>query len=387
MIEDLSPEDSFRLQVLLAQDLRAVRIEESEASPVLHALTDKGEASIPLSPNCRLDKYLRLIRELLSGHALGSPGGYPVYLSRWTRHGQMEGLNLGRLLLTGEPEAVVAVVHSPALTDELARDAWWAMPSIENARLMLGREKVARGTMGPVLADFLVEHLPFLQDEHLDIMDTVVVLLYSGALSDDSRVAIWRRGKQVNTHYVAFLEVAGWERCAPGPETTPEPPPEGAKSFLGRPGERLAGRQLLPLPLPARADRDLRLADMALLLESGDLAAHALARALEAQGQTFLAAAEAILERPETQEVVNRTLNALGRYFSAGVAEARDESRMNVCQALEPHLEAAARLARMSEEQVAPIFARSTAIGSLMRRKIEPVVSGVLADIRLLRGE
>ena len=86
MNDGLSPEDSFRLQVLLAQDLKAVRLDESEAGPVLHALTDRGEAHIPLNPNCRLDKYLRLIRELLSGHALGSPGGYPVHLTRWTRH-------------------------------------------------------------------------------------------------------------------------------------------------------------------------------------------------------------------------------------------------------------------------------------------------------------
>ncbi len=357
MIEDLSPEDSFRLQVLLAQDLRAVRIEESEAGPVLHALTGKGEASIPLSPNCRLDKYLRLIRELLSGHALGSPGGYPVFLSRWTRHGQMEGLNLGRLLLTGEPEAVVAVAHSPGLTDELARDAWWAQPSIENARLMLSREKVAHGSMGPVLAAYLVEHLPFL-GEHMEIMDAVVVLLFSGALSDDGRAAIWRRGKRSNTYFVAFLEVAGWD--------TP---------------------QALPHPLPARADCDVVLADLAPLLAAGDLAANALARALEAQGQTFLAAAAEILERPETQEVVNRTLNALGRYFAVGSPQAQSESRMNVCQALAPQLEAAARLARMSDAQITPIFARSTAIGSLMRRKIEPLVSGVLADIRLLRSE
>jgi len=355
MIEDLSPEDSFRLQVLLAQDLRAVRIEESEASPVLHALTDKGEASIPLSPNCRLDKYLRLIRELLSGHALGSPGGYPVFLSRWTRHGQMEGLNLGRLLLTGEPEAVVAVAHSPALTDELARHVWWAMPSIENARLMLIREKVAHGSMGPVLAAYLVEHLPFL-DEHMEIMDAVVVLLFSGALSDDGRAAIWRRGKRGNTYFVAFLEVAGWD--------TP---------------------QALPHPLPARADCDVVLADLVPLLAAGDFAATALARALDAQGQTFLAAAAEVLERPEAQEVVNRTLNAIGRYFGSGGQGS--ESRMNVCQILEPQLEAAARLARVSEALVNPIFTRSSAIGSLMRRKIEPVVSGVLADIRLLRGD
>jgi hypothetical protein len=94
MSEGLSAEDNFRLQVLLAQDLKAIRIDESTLT--LHALTDKGEASIPLSPNCREDKYLRQVRELLSGHALGSPGGYPVFLTRWTRHGQMAGVNLGQ---------------------------------------------------------------------------------------------------------------------------------------------------------------------------------------------------------------------------------------------------------------------------------------------------
>jgi hypothetical protein len=357
MNKALSPEDTFRLQVLLAQNLKAVRLEESEAHPVLRALTDQGEASIPLTPNCRLDQYLRRIRELLSGHALGSPGGYPVFLSRWTRHGQMEGQNIGRLLLTGEPEAVVAVVHSPGLNDELARYAWWAMPSIENARLMLSREKVAQGAMGPVLADFLVEHLPFLQDEHLDIMDTVMVLLYSGALSQANREAIWRRGKRVNTHYVAFLEVAGWDQP-----------------------------QDLPLPLPTRADLDALKVDLAPLLEAGDRAASALLRAAASQGQTFLAAAEAILERPETQDVVNHTLNAIGRYFSAGGETALVEATTDVCQARAPLLESAARLATTSDALVTPTFARTSAIGSLMRQKIEPVVAALLADIRLLLG-
>jgi hypothetical protein len=36
---------------------------------------------------------------------------------------------------------------------------------------------------------------------------------------------------------------------------------------------------------------------------------------------------------------------------------------------------------------VKPIFARSTAIGSLMRRKIEPITAPLAADIQLLLGE
>lgn len=357
MSDELSPEDSLRLQVLLAQDLKAVRIDE--ASMTLHALTDQGEASVPLSPNCRADKYLRLVRELLSGHALGSPGGYPVYLSRWTRHGQMEGGNLGRLLLTGEEEAVVAVVHSPALTDELARHAWWTMPTIENARLMLRREAVARGTMGKVLADFLAEHLPFLQDDHLGIMDTVAVLIHSRALSPASLEATWKKGKRGNSHYVAFLEM-------------------------------LAGD--LPCPLAPHPEHDAVAAALAPRLAAGAPDAVGLERALSAQGQTFLAAAGEILERPDTQEVVSRTLNAIGRYFasglnlSAGLAPAAEFHGCDACGAFAPRAEAALRLARASDAAVQPIFARSTAIGSLMRRKIEPVVAPLLADIRLLRG-
>ncbi len=352
MSEGLSAEDSFRLQVLLAQDLKAIRIDESTLT--LHALTDKGEASIPLCPNCREDKYLRQVRELLSGHALGSPGGYPVFLTRWTRHGQMAGINLGKLLLTGEPEAVVAVVHSPGLTDELARHAWWTLPTIENARLMLSREAVAQGPMGRVLADFLVEHLPFLQDDHLGIIDTVAVLIHSGAVTPAGLETMWKFGRRSNTHFVAFLEMA-------------------------------AGN--LPLPLAAHPQHAAASLALANQLAAGQPAARALEVALSGQGQTFLDAAGEILERPETQEVVSRTLNAVGRYFSAGLDwNQPDQPLCDACQSFAPKLEAATRLARSNAGAVKAIFARSTAIGSLMRRKIEPVISSMLRDIAELRS-
>lgn len=353
MTEDLSPEDSFRLQVLLAQDLKAVRIDESNL--VLHALTSQGEASIPLAPNCRADRYLRLVREILSGHALGSPGGYPVYLSRWTRQGQVEGENLGRLLLTGEPEAVAAVVYSPALTDELAANAWWTEPTIENARLMLRREAVARGRMGPVLAGFLADHLPFLQDDHLSIMDSVAVLIRSRALSQEHLEGVWRKGRRVNSHYVAFLELA----CH--------------------------GHDL-PTPLPPHPDLETSTAALAGRDQEPGVAA--LLRALSAQGQTFLAAAADVLERPETQEATSRTLNAIGQYFGQrrGPPGTLTAPLSDACQAYAPRLEAASRLALCDDMGLKPIFARSTAIGSLMRRKIEPVIRPILADLSVLRA-
>ena len=108
---DLSAEDNLRMNVLLSQKLQAVRIDESKM--IVYALTDRGEAKVPLNPSGRPEQYLRKVKELISGHILGSPGGYPVYLRRWTRMGQMRDDSLEQLLMLGEPEAVVAAVCSP----------------------------------------------------------------------------------------------------------------------------------------------------------------------------------------------------------------------------------------------------------------------------------
>lgn len=349
MIDALAPEDQLRLTVLLSQDLRAVRIDEGRME--LRALTDKGEASLPLNPNCREDKYLRLVREVLSGHALGSPGGYPVYLTRWTRHGQMDGANLARLLLIGEPEAVVAVVHSPALTDNLAEAAWWAMPTIDNARLMLRREDVARGRMGPILAEFLVEHLPFLQDDHLGIMDTVAVLLRSGCLDAAGATSIWRRGAQSNSHYVAFLEADG----VAIPETGTVAPVAPGLADLARSGNTLAAR---------------------------------LGALHHAREVRFAEAALDVLGHPETQEVVSRTLNAIGRHYRLAGSQETLEVETPALLAAVPELAGALAALRalgdVDESLVAPVFARSTAIGSLMRRRIEPLCAPLRAHLTAL---
>ena len=82
---DLCHEDKLRLNVLLAQSLYAVRIDESRME--VHALSEKGEAKVALHANCKDEKYVKLVRQWLSTNILGSPGGYPVYLRRWDTHG------------------------------------------------------------------------------------------------------------------------------------------------------------------------------------------------------------------------------------------------------------------------------------------------------------
>ncbi|MCK7497635.1 MAG: hypothetical protein MZW92_47775 [Comamonadaceae bacterium] len=142
MLAALTPEDSLRLNVLLAGNVEAIRIDDGAMT--LHALTERGEARVALHPNCRADQYLLRVREVLGGHALGSPAAIRSICKRWTRMGQAGPKNLEALLLLGEPEAVVAVAHAQTLTDELARRVWWALPTMEIARRMLAREDVAR---------------------------------------------------------------------------------------------------------------------------------------------------------------------------------------------------------------------------------------------------
>ncbi|MEQ1662016.1 MAG: hypothetical protein ABL877_04920 [Thiobacillus sp.] len=352
MNDELSPEDELRLNVLFNTDLKAVRIDESNMT--LWALTPQGEASVPLKPNERSDRYLKRVRELLSGHALGSPGGYPVHLTRWTRQSQagISPQHLAQLLLVAEEEAVIAVVHSPALTDELARYAWWCMPTIENARLMLMRDVVCKGSMGRTLAEFLVEHLAFLHEDDVGILDTIAVMLYSGVMTDAERLSMWKRGNSRNSYYVAFLELQ--------PDT-------------------------LPCPRPARADH----ASIPALADNPY--SQMLAKALSDQGQTFIYTTALILDRPEVQEVVNHTLSALANWCAPlrqADAATRDAARAAVIATapqFETDMAALDTLAAVDADTVRPIFLKTTAIGSLMRRKIQPVVTPVMDAISVLR--
>jgi len=105
---ELTSEDTFRLNVLLANRPLAIRIDESKM--VVGGLAEKGESRVQLHPDGNPEHYVRSVKELISGHILGSPGGYPIYLRRWTRMGQMRDESLEQLLMLGEPEAIVAAV-------------------------------------------------------------------------------------------------------------------------------------------------------------------------------------------------------------------------------------------------------------------------------------
>lgn len=375
---ELSAEDALRLNVLLANSLQAVRIDES--SMTVHALSEQGEASVKLNPRGRDDQYLKRVRELLSSQILGSPGGYPVFLRRWTRMGQARDDSLEQLLMLGEPEAVVAVVHATGLTDEIARRAWWAMPVADNARRMLERECVVQGSMGPQLAEFLVEFLPF-ETEHRAMIETVRLVLQPGLIDDTMRDKLWRQAKRKNTYYVGFMDAV--------PDQLPEP--GRARADYTAVHERLAG-----------------------LLENGNLVARQLCRCLSVQGQVFLTTAGIAMKKPTNQDVVVELLNSVQRYFSQVCPNSDPAADMQqvisdaealldvpgVCAtttavqevlAVAPEcrddVRAMMALAWLGESLVNPIFARTDAIGSVMRKKIEPITVPLQQQLDQLRGK
>jgi len=375
---ELSAEDALRLNVLLANELEAVRIDESQM--VVHALSTAGEACVRLNPRGRDDQYLKKVRELLSSQVLGSPGGYPVFLRRWTRMGQARDDSLEQLLLLGEPEAVVAVVHANGLTDEIARRAWWAMPVADNARRMLEHACVVGGKLGRELAEFLVEYLPF-ETEHKAMIETIRLVLQPGLITDELRDQLWRSARRKNSYYVGFMDAC------------PDNLPEAEKP---------------------RADWQQVSGTLAPLVEAGNAVAKQLCRCLGAQGQAFLATAEAAMAKPTNQDVVVEFLQSLHRYFSPVCPHIDSAADMEtivsdaealldvppvcptttavyeVLEKLPGHsadIRAMMALGWVGEPLVNPIFARTDSIGSVMRKKIIPVTGPIQAQFSQLRGK
>lgn len=377
---NLSPEDSLRLNVLLKQELQAVRIDESKMA--VFALTSKGEASVSLNPNCRDEKYLKQVRELFSTHVLGSPGGYPVYIKRWTRMGQdRENSSLHGLLQLGEPEAVMAVVHTPSLTPELASLAWWVMPEAENARCMLGSSQVANSDIGRELAAFLIDYLPF-ETEAEALLNSVRLVLQPGLVSDEVRQDLWQRASRKGTIYVSFLQAL--------PDDLP-----------GITGPHAAYEKLMSAVSP--------------LLEKDNAVAKQLCRAMSPAGQAFLKTAVNAMEKLADEAAAVALFDAIGSYFAAtlpkGDPDAIDAGRTSekavafaqnyvsesdryhpelaeVQQLLTEHgekLTAMVALSFASEALLDSFFSHSDAVGPLMRRKMKAWTEPMLEQIKLLQ--
>lgn len=377
----LCNEDNLRLNVLLRQNLYALRIDESKM--FIFALTDRGEAQIALCANCRDEKYIGMVKETISTYVLGSPIGYPVYIHRWTRMGQTRKTeSLQNLLKLGEPEAVVAVANAKDLPVEIARHVWWALPTEDVARTLLRHQSVIEDDLGQQLALFLMEFLPF-ESEALRIVETVSLLLQPGVLSEDDRLLLWKKASHKSAYYPGFLITAVDD-------------------------------------LPHKVAEHERYTDLSrqlasLIEQKNDIAQQYLWCHSET-GQSFFHIIKLALKRPSQQDVVVTLFNAIGHQF-AGLGLSRsfrsigelqlfnsalfdvennDESNHLVDQirqfdALIPDCKdrmlAMLGLAQMSETLLDPLFGGTDCLGSVMRKRIKPVSEPLLGFVARLEED
>ena len=184
-----------------------------------------------------------------------------------------------------------------------------------------------------------------------------------------------------------------------------------------RVGFLTAPPEALPKSAPAvPLDGDLHhLKDLS---RTGNPWARILLNGFSEPGQTWIRTAMAVLKKPATQGVVWKLLGAIGDHFSItdhgqdpNTADTngpeneptferlRENTRRQLQTPQEPLLEllnalpddrrtieALLILAQVDGELVTPIFARSSAVGSVMRKQIEPVVTPILAQLDTLYG-
>ena len=368
---DLSTEDKLRLNVLLSQSLQAIRIDESRME--LYALSEKGEATVTLHPNCKDDKYLKIVRQWLSTNILGSPGGYPVFLRRWTRMGQARNDSLDKLLLLGEPEAVVAVVHAENVSDEIAKRAWWCAPNSENARCLLTSKHVASGSMGKELAAFLVEFLPF-EESSRAIMNSVRLILQKGLISDETKLDIWKRSKRRNAFYVGFIKQC--PDSLPTDAALPHQHYEKCKSVCTQ-------------------------------LNSANMCANKLSIIFSSQGQAVLDAIISVISKPNDQDVAVEIFNTIGHHFRIDETLPNDwrsldelethvenifaspceeiSTLLNLWPDAKMYLHAILYLSMLSETLLDPVFGVTDSIGSVMRKRIIHLTNPILNQLNALK--
>jgi len=388
----LSNEDSLRLNVLLAQKVRAIRIDEGKL--IVYALTQKGDAKIQLNPTSKNAKYIKEVKDFLSSKALGAPGGFPMFISRWNRMGDLRNSSLDKLLLLGEEEAVVAVVNNKDISADIAASAWWALQSADNARSMLANKAVVESDIGKELAAFLIEFLPF-EEDPLNMLISTRLVLQVGLIDEVEVLKLWKKAKTKNTLYVGFLD-----SC---PDRLPETQPEHSRY----------------------QELQETLAD--LLLQENPYAL-TLCKLHSAPGQTFLKTAEASFKRLPDYDIAGALFESIRRYVYINQPEAgqtqqyhelalslqgqpqtdinnllllvnaiyyeqdniSSSEELKAVQDLVPdlseQLKAILFLSRTTQTLLAPTIANSTAVGSLMRKKLKPVFDPVIMNLRILQS-
>jgi hypothetical protein len=227
--------------------------------------------------------------------------------------------------------------------------------------------------MGSILAEHLVDHLPF-ETEHHIMLETVRLVLQPGLINDEQRLKLWRSGQTKATYKVGFLQS--------GPDEIPE-------------------------QLPPHHDYAQISTQLAPLIATGNTVAQTMDKALAANGQTFSQVVHDAMRRPADQDVISALFSAIGDYFSGArvitgefrmlegieqaVAAAMETQQVKEILSLLPEREQELRavlfLGHFDDAIVIPVFSMTDAVGSLMRKKITHISTPLLRCFSLLQGK
>jgi hypothetical protein len=342
----LEPEDILKLNVLIATSV-AIRIDTYKLT-VVGLNAQFKEQIIALKPSGDSEVYIKEVKKLLVTQVLGAMGGYPSYLKRWSRMGQVESSNLTSLLKLGEVEAVVAVSNSTNLDNDLLKLTWWCATNTDNqaeiGRFLLTKPFVLNTQTGREIAQYLLEFLPFVNDIE-QLIDTTSLVLQEGLIEQKDKDRLWKQGQRKTAFLVGFVE-------------------------------RMRGN--LPnefnLKIPNYEHSDLQIIN-------------------NQQSQLFLTTLGHILKKINQEYVLYRALEVLGQYMSH-----QDISMQNTIEKItnqvsdlsltanneQDKLDARLLLAGVSEKLVVSTISAHHLTGSAIRKKLAHVLEPIQQALKTL---
>ena len=168
----------------------------------------------------------------------------------------------------------------------------------------------------------------------------------------------------------------------------------------------------LPIEVDAHVEYEKIKQQLQALLEEKNSYALMLEKVLSAKGQAFINTIEDAMKKPGNQDVVVSLLTAVSKYFESIIPERFTEDNIQMISAeakslccsnnedlnkvvsaldgttenVQQYLCAMTVMACLSVKLVNPIFSRTDAIGTVMRKKIKPITDPVLEQIYILRS-
>jgi hypothetical protein len=325
----------------------AIRIDVYKLT-IVGLTKDKKEQTIALNPSGDSSKYIQMAQKLLVSQVLGSMGGYPSYLKRWSRMGQVESANLKSLLKIGNIEAVVAVANSKNLNNEVLDLVWWCATNTDQqaeiGRFLLTRDFVVKHEVGKQIADYLLEFLPF-TDDTIQLIDTTNLLLQDDLISQQAKDRLWHQGQRKTAFLVGFIERLQGE--LPNTEVT--------------------------------VALDCNIKELELLNSE--------------QGQILLKTVRHIFKKINQEHVLYRTLEVLGAYLKhpmiqplADIGQCQIQAQ-NVLTQLgldDEKIKARLLLASVSEQLVVSTISAHSLAGSAIRKKLANVLNPIQDALKTL---